>query len=178
MIDPDRLTASARRLQIVMTSGLVLLCVLAVALAVWLFAATADLGEGLARMSGGSPGPLAAWQIAVLAGLLAVHLAVWCVLLGMARAMFGHLAAGDPEAAARSARRLAASLWVMLGWGLVSQLIASPVATWGLGDGARSLSLSLGPLQLSLLLSALFAGFMARAFALGAELWRDHRAVV
>ena len=69
-------------------------------------------------------------------------------------------------------------LWGMLLWGIVSQGLASVVATWGYPEGERSLSIAFGTPQISIAFSALVASFMAHAFALGAELWRDHQEVI
>lgn len=178
MVDPNALTVPARRIQMVITCGVVLLVALTVALAFGAVTEPADTGESIARVSGLLTGPMQAWQNAVLLSIAALHLAIWIVLLATARRMFGHLAEGDPETAGHVARTLSRWLWALLALGLMSQMIVSFVATWGFPNGERSVSLGVGTPQISVALSALIAGFMARAFALGAELWRDHREVV
>lgn len=178
MIDPHSLTAPARRLQHVMSAGLAAILLVACALGLGLLVAPHRIGETLATMTGFESGPLAVWQHAALIAALCVHLAVWFALIGAARAVFRALADGRPEAAAEASRALACRLWLLLGWGLASQTIVSVVATWGYPVGQRVLQLSLGSPQVSLVLAALIASVMARSFALGAELWRDHQAMV
>ena len=178
VIDPNSVTRPARRIRTVMTCGLLLLSAVAAALAFGAVAMPASLGESLARVSGFPTGPLQAWQNGALLGIAAVHLTIWILLLGIARRLFGNLAEGEAETAGRTARTLSHWLWAMLAWGVIAQMLVSLVATWGLPEGERSVVLAVGTTQISLALSALIAGFMARAFALGAELWRDHREVV
>ena len=178
VVDPNILTVPARRIRTVMTCGVMLLLAIAATLAFGAVATPASVGESLARVSGFPTGPLQAWQNGALMGVAAIHLAIWIVLLGTARQVFGTLAEGEPETAGHAARTLSYWLWAMLVWGLIAQMLVSLVATWGLPEGERSLTLGVGTSQISLALSALIAGFMARAFALGAELWRDHREVV
>ncbi|MEM1432206.1 MAG: hypothetical protein AAGG09_22330 [Pseudomonadota bacterium] len=178
MVDPSSLTLPARRIQIVMTCSLVLLSASMAGLVVAAATMPVTVGETLARLGGFAAGPMAAWQSAALTGIAAMHLAVWIVLFGVARLVFAHMADGAPDLAARTARTLSHWLWAMLAWGVTSQMIVSVVATWGLGEGERALHLGIGTSELFVALSALIAGFMARAFALGAELWQDHREVV
>ncbi|XWN31484.1 MAG: hypothetical protein ROR55_29205 [Devosia sp.] len=178
MIDPNILTVPARRIQTVLTGGIVLLFAITVALAFGVVTRPESLGESLADMSGFSTGPMQAWQNSALAGVAAIHLAVWIMVLGTARRVFGALAKGEPETAGLAARTLSYWLWAMLAWGLVSQMLVAPIATWGFPEGEHIVGVGVGTSQISLALSALIAGFMARAFALGAQLWRDHQEVV
>lgn len=178
MVDPESVTLPAQRLQAVMTTGAALLMLVFCGLVVAAMMNSGGLGMTLADMAGFGSGPLKTWQNLGLTGVVAVHIGVWIVLFILAGRVFGHLAEGDADAAAGMARRLSYWLWGMLIWGIVSQMVVSVVATWGFGEGQRALSIGLGTAQISIALSALIAGFMARAFALGAELWRDHREVV
>ncbi|MEM7599732.1 MAG: hypothetical protein AAF382_18745 [Pseudomonadota bacterium] len=178
MIDPDSVTRPAQRLQAVMTTGAAVLILAMMGLAVAMMTNLGGLGMTLADMAGFGSGPLKTWQSLGLSAVVAAHIAVWIILFALVGRVFGHLADGDADAAAGQARRLSYWLWGMLMWGIVSQMIVSVVATWGFGDGQRELTIGLGTAQISIALSALIAGFMARAFALGAELWRDHREMV
>ena len=177
-VDPTILVGPARRIQTLMTSGLVLLLALTTALTLGAIAMPASLGETLAHLSGFPVGPLQTWQNGVLTGVAAIYLAIWIMLLGIARRVFGHLANGKPEAAARAAQVLSYWLWTLLAWGLISRTLVSLVVTWSFPEGERALVVAIGMTEASLAFSALIAGFMARAFALGAELWRDHQKVV
>ncbi|MEM8571312.1 MAG: hypothetical protein AAGG56_10420 [Pseudomonadota bacterium] len=178
MIDPKLLTVSARRNQLVMGIGVVLICGGGLAFSIGMLAMPQSMSETLARLIGVPGGPIETWQAAALAMIGAVHLSIWILVLSTAQRMFGHLSQGNPEMAARSARVLSNALWVMLAWGLISQALCSAVATWSLPAGERSISLAVGPLQVSLILSALIAGVLTRALALGAELWRDHKGII
>lgn len=178
MIDPNTVIVPARRIQTVTACGVVLLFAITVALAFGAVTMPASMGETLARLSGFSTGPMQAWQNSALLGVAAIHLVVWIALLGTLGRVFGYLADGKPETAGRAALTLSYLLWAMLAWGLISQMLVSTVATWGFPEGERAVHLGVGAQQISIALSALIAGFMARAFALGAELWRDHREVV
>lgn len=177
-IDPNTLTLPARRIQIVMTCGMALFLAITAGLAFATITKPSSVGPILADFGGFSTGPLMAWQTVALIGITAIHLTIWLLLLGTARHVFRHLADGEPEAASHAARNLANWLWAMLAWGLISQILVSLVATWGFPEGQRAISFGFGTPQVSIALSALIAGFMARAFALGAELWRDHSEVV
>ncbi|MEQ9258344.1 MAG: hypothetical protein RIG84_04530 [Roseovarius sp.] len=178
MIDPAKTLLAARRLELVMTVGLVLLSALALVGAGLSLTAPDRIGESLALQGGYGGAPLAPWQNWALIGVMAVHLALWVALFALARQLFGRLAQGLPAEAASSARHVAALLWVMLFWGIASQALASVAATWGYPEGERAVSIALGTPQVSVAFSALVASFMARAFALGADLWQDHQEVI
>ncbi|MEL7213497.1 MAG: hypothetical protein AAGK92_12600 [Pseudomonadota bacterium] len=178
MVDASNLTHSAQRMGRIMTGGVALLWGAALALAIGALVMPTDLGGILAAISGFQVDTFMAWQIAALVGIAATHLGVWIVLLMMARRMFENIANGAPDPAGRIALRLSYWLWAMLGWGLISQLLVSLVATWGFPEGERAISLGIGTSHLLMALAALLASFMARAFALGAELWRDTQEVI
>lgn len=178
MIDPSQTFAAARRLRRVMTATLLLTLGVAGAAAL---SGASDQGEIVRAVTGraGWEGPpLPEGQAAVLAGIGLVHLGLWIALLLVARAVFARFAEGDMTAAAARARVLARLLWALFAWGIVAGALASVALSWHFPPGQRELSVGLGSTQVSLALAALVAGFVARAFALGADLWQDHRAVI
>ncbi|MEM9763064.1 MAG: hypothetical protein AAF968_11210 [Pseudomonadota bacterium] len=178
MIDTLGLTLSARRIARVMSCGLVMLAALAAALALITLVKPGSIGQHLADLSGYPVGPIQAWQTAGLIGVVAIHLAVWITLFATGRRMFRHMADGAPDLAAADAQTLSRWLWAMLVWGIVSQMLVSVLVTFGLPAGQRALQIGIGTPEIFAALTALIAGFMARAFALGAELWRDHQEMV
>ncbi|SIS67196.1 hypothetical protein SAMN05421759_102238 [Roseivivax lentus] len=178
MIDARDTLSAARRLERVMLAATFLLVALALIGLAAGIANPLDMARGIAWQGGYDGVALTHGQAWLLIAHVAIHVGVWIALLIVARGLFGQLAAGNPAAAARSARRVARLLWAMLAWGLVSQPIASATATWGLPEGERTLSVAFGTPQISVAFAALMASFMAHAFALGAELWQDHREVI
>lgn len=178
MVDAERTLVAARRLETAMTGGVGLLAAFALlGIAVSVVAPIA-VAEGLVRQGGYGETTLSAWQAWALIGVVAIHVGLWIALLAVARGVFRQIGRGNPKTAARSARVLASLLWGMLAWGIVSQMIASVAATWGLPEGERTLSIAFGTPQISVAFAALIASFLAHAFALGAELWQDHREVI
>jgi len=99
-------------------------------------------------------------------------------VFALAARVFGKLADGDVDTAAQVAGVLALWFWAIFIWALAEPAVTSVVSTWHMPEGQRSLSIALNGQQVSLALSALIMGCMARALSLGAELWRDHREVV
>ena len=178
MIDTAKVTGAARRLKGLLTVGAILLVAMAAVGAVMTLRDPIGVGEALATIAGYDGVTIAPWQALALSALVAVHLGLWIVLLLVARKTFGQLVARMPALAATSARQAASLLWGMLLWGLVSQSLASVIATWGNPAGERALAIGFGTAQLSIAFSALIAGCMAHALALGAELWQDHQEVV
>lgn len=178
MIDPGKALGAARRVQILMTAGIALLAALAGLGIVVSAMNPLEIGDGLAKHAGFGAVALSSWQAWTLIAIVGVHLIFWIALLALARRLFKQLADGAPAEAAHGARVVAYLLWGMLLWGIVSQGLASVVATWGYPEGERSLSIAFGTPQISIAFSALVASFMAHAFALGAELWRDHQEVI
>ncbi|MEN0001338.1 MAG: hypothetical protein AAF940_10670 [Pseudomonadota bacterium] len=178
MIDTAKVTGAARRLKSLLTVGVGLLLALTAVGAVMMLMDPIGVGEELATIAGYDAVTIAPWQAWALSAIVAVHLVLWIVLLAVARSTFNQLADRMPAMAAKSARQAATLLWGMLVWGIVSQPIASAVATWGNPAGERALAIGFGTAQLSIAFSALIAGCMAHALALGAELWQDHQEVV
>ena len=161
-----------------MTGGILVLAAITLAFTGIGLTAPASLGQGLAQLGGFADASLRPWQNIALISIVTVHLILWISLLVTARRLFGLLAAGKPADAGDIATFLAKLLWGLLLWGLISQVLVSLIATWGFPQGERSVSIAFGTPQISVAFSALIASFMARAFALGAELWQDHREVI
>ncbi|MEM6481951.1 MAG: hypothetical protein AAF922_02805 [Pseudomonadota bacterium] len=178
MLDTKTFTASARRVQTVMTLCLALFATLFLALILGGLIKPHDVGALIAEFAGFEGENRARWQDAGLIAVVALNLAIWTVLVFYARQVFAHLATGVPDAAAYAARRLSYWIWIMLAWGLLSQALTSLLATWGYPEGQRAIAIGLGIPQISTVLAALVTGFMAQTFAFGAELWRDHQEVV
>ena len=178
MINPTGAITAASRLQTFMTGRLVLLLALAALGAVLAASDPLGAGEFLARQAGYGAAALAPWQAWSLIAIVSAHVALWIALLHFARRLFRHMADGVPASAAESARTLSYLLWGMLIWGICSHALVSVSATWGYPAGQRVLSVALGMPQITLFFSALMAGFMAHALALGAELWQDHQEVI
>lgn len=152
-----------------------------VALAFVLLAGLFDavgFGEKLARFGGYEGVTLVLWQGWALTAIVCVHLCLWMILFRTAGLVFRQIAQETPAFASQSARLMARLLWGLLIWGLVSQILASLAVTWHFPQGQRSIGIGFGTPQLTVVFAALMASFMARAFALGAELWQDHKEMV
>lgn len=178
MIDPEKALVAAGRLRTVTSAGLILLMVLACLGALRVAMSPLETGAFLASQAGFGQVALQSWQAWSLITIVAVHVALWIMLLGYARRLFSRMIDGQPAAAAECSRALSYILWGMLLWGIASQPLASIAATWGFPEGERVLSIGLGVPQITMFFAALLAGFMAHALALGAELWQDHREVI
>jgi hypothetical protein len=178
MVDPARTLVAARKLEVMMSVGIVVLIGLACAGLVGGFVSPLEMASAIAEHGGFNAATLTLWQSYAMIGILAAHLALWIALLWAARKLFGELRRGKPDAAAGHARAVVYLLWAMLLWGLVSQPVASVVGSWGYPEGTRILSISFGTPQISVAFAAMIASFMAQAFALGAELWQDHQEVI
>lgn len=137
-----------------------------------------SFGEQLAQLGGYGDASLRAWQGWAIIGILSGHFCLWIALFRSAGTLFRQIAQETPAFASRSARIIARLLWGLLIWGLLSQILASLVITWHFPPGQRSIGIGFGTPQLTVVFAALIAGFMARAFSLGAELWQDHKEVV
>lgn len=178
MVNPQNALKAARRLALIMTVGALLLTGLAALGLVYGVLNTVAAGDALAALGGYGAYGVSAAQAWILMGVVAVHVGVWIALLAVARRLFQELADARPARASRTARKAAMLLWAMLAWGIFSQAIFSVAATWGYPEGERALAIAFGTPQISIAFSALIASFLAHAFALGAELWQDHKAVV
>ncbi len=183
MIDFSSLGRQARRSEVLLVLlAVLLLAVMAVRLAIELIQPT-QAGDLL-----GHPAPAAgwrAWQAGILTALGMVQTALWLgAVVALARVFAGlRRALGTPQTAALapivvSARSTSRWLWGALVWSVLSQPLASLVATWTAPAGERTLSIAFGTTQLVTLLVVLLAGFMAQALRLLAELWQDHREIV
>lgn len=178
MIDTAELNASARRNELAMSTGLGLFALLLIGLLAFAVLDPETLVIWLVNVTGYAIGPIGTAQTVAVVVILAVHLLIWIRVFEIGRRVFQRIAAADPESAARYASRLASLIWIMLGWGIVSNMLLSVALSWGLPEGQRALQISIGTPEVFAVFAALIAGFMARAFALGAELWRDHREVI
>jgi len=178
MVDPERALKSAQNLAHVMTVGIILIGCGAAVLLVLALQDLNSAGEILAAQAGYGAYPVSAWQTFALMAVVTVHVLFWIVLFGVARRLFGQLASGSVASAAQTARRAATLLWIWLVWGIASQSISSVAASWSYPEGERALAIAFGSSQLSIVFAAMIASFLAHAFALGAELWQDHREVI
>ncbi|MEL7256060.1 MAG: hypothetical protein AAGL23_17950 [Pseudomonadota bacterium] len=142
------------------------------------FVDPAGLGDTLADWVGYEPATRALWQNVGLLAAACLGVVFWVVVFVLAARVFGQLAEGETDEAARHAGQLSTWFWAMLGWALISPMIISVVGTWHMPEGQRELSIALNSEQLTIALSALITACMARALTLGAELWRDHREMV
>ncbi|MEM7710706.1 MAG: hypothetical protein AAF264_08155 [Pseudomonadota bacterium] len=178
MIDPTPVRSSARSLALILL-GVQILMVGAGLLVAVLAANVPDALGGflLGALNHDAVVPRL-WQSLALAALILVQVALLYGLMGRMRAIFTALDGLDPDGAAGAARRTSWWLWGLLVWGVAARGAASVIATWHVPDGERALAIAFGTLVASTALAALLAAFMARALALGAELWRDHRAVI
>jgi hypothetical protein len=175
VIDTKSTVAAARNLQFVMFAfaGISLLA-LACVLLTGLFDAV-GFGEKLARFGGYEGVTLVLWQGWAVTATVCVHLCLWMILFRTAGMVFRQIAQEAPAFASQSARLMSRLLWGLLIWGLLSQILASLAVTWHFPEGQRSIGIGFGTPQLTVAFAALIASFMARGFALGVELWLDHK---
>lgn len=177
-VDPTMVMAAARRLTVVLSLALSLLFALASVFVAWLLIDAVSIGRVLADATGFPVAEPRIGQSAALCALVLVQLGILSGAAWAARAMFGALSRGEPVAAARDARSVAAWLWVLLIWGVAAGALGSLIATWYYPAGQHALAVQLGSAQATTIIAALMASFLARAFALGAELWQDHREII
>lgn len=149
-----------------------------VALIGWIVLEPQKFGDWVGQAAGYGVVILRPWQTITLGVIIVMPLVLWCRASWLARMIFNGLAQIDFEEAAKIARRLARCLWIIGGIGMIAHTLAVLVITWHFPEGERALSISLGTGQLSTLLAALFAGFLAQALSLGSALWRDHQEVI
>ncbi|MEE4298353.1 MAG: hypothetical protein V2J24_02830 [Pseudomonadales bacterium] len=123
---------------------------------------------------------MADWQARALDALLVVQLGAWTGALLALRGVFlgMHEAPPFPDAAVRSARN--AYRWILAGFliSLLTAPIGSVLGTWHMPPGERSLSIQFGTGHALTLVVLALTAIMSRAFALAAELWRDHQEIV
>ncbi|MEM8822144.1 MAG: hypothetical protein AAGF30_00900 [Pseudomonadota bacterium] len=178
MIDPKPVQASARTLSAVLLVLQSLLVAAGIAVAALTTLMPAAMGGFLLEALGHEAVAPRPWQSLALASLALAQVIFLYVLTGHMRAIFTALDGLDPDGAARAARRTSWWLWGLLVWGVAAPAVASVTATWHFPAGERALTIGFGSAELTTALAALLAAFMARALALGAELWRDHRVVI
>lgn len=177
-IEASSLLRSARLLSRVLQAVLGLAIATGVGLVAWLVASPEQVGRFLAESVGYADGPIVFWQSTALVLLVLVQLGIWAAVTWRGRQIFDALGLGKPSEAALAANRVARLLWVMLAWGVVAHTLGSVIASANYPPGERALAISLGSAQISTLIAALLATFMARAFVLGAALWQDHKEVI
>ncbi|MEL6647538.1 MAG: hypothetical protein AAFY35_09310 [Pseudomonadota bacterium] len=178
LINTQSVSDAAWRLRVILGTIAVVHVVFILGLIVAAFWNPAFVGDTLGAWAGYENGERMMWQNFALVAMACVGLFMWAMMLTLAARVFGQIADGEVDEAATIARRLTLWFWAMFVLALLSPMILSVISTWHMPEGQKELSLALNSGQLSLALSALITGCMARALALGAELWRDHREVV
>lgn len=178
MIEASAVMASAHNSARGLRAGGWLIGALSLGLLAWLAVDADHAGRVLAEVNGFAVAEPRLWQSLALGGLALVQLCLWSSVLVASRQMFVELAAGRPAEAATRARSVARWLWALLVWSLAVKALTSAIATWYYPDGEHLIAVQLGLAQLTTALAALMASFLARAFALGAELWQDHQEIV
>lgn len=178
MIDLSEAVAAAERLRIILTMILLLTLGLVIAAAVSGTTNHAEMVAAVTGRAGWTGPPLMPVQEVALAMIGFVHLGFWLALLLIARSVMGHFAKADLGRAALRGKTLAYVLWALFGWVIVAGALGSVALSWHLPVGERSLAIGIGSTQISLAIAALIAAFMARVFALCADLWQDHSEVI
>ncbi|MEM6466988.1 MAG: hypothetical protein AAF679_10855 [Pseudomonadota bacterium] len=178
VIETEHVSKAAWRLRVILAVVAVCHVIAVVALTILVLRDPETMGATLATWAGYSEAVRLSWQTFGLLGIACLTLLFWGVVFALAARVFGTLAQGDADTAAQQAGVLAMWFWAIFVWALAEPAATSVVSTWHMPEGQRSLSIALNGQQLSLALSALIMGCMARALSLGAELWRDHKAVV
>jgi hypothetical protein len=135
-------------------------------------------GQTLSGFVGYPNAAMSREQSFILSTLVLLQIGLWAGSFLAGRRLCWHLCAGSVREAGQASERLACSLWGLLLWSLAGQAAASAVATWHLAQGERTVAVAFDGEQVSMALAALMAVFLARAFSVGAELWRDHQAIV
>ena len=121
---------------------------------------------------------LRGWQLLALGGLAFVTYACWGAVFWLGRRVFKHLGAVEIMQSAAVAKRISWLLWGIVILSILGHTLGVLILTAHFPPGARALSISLEMGQLSTVLAALFASFIAQALVLGAELWQDHKEVI
>lgn len=152
------------------------------AAAVWVIAFLiidpAALGRSLSQATGFVEQGPRLWQSMGLAALSLMKIGLWLAAVFCGRQVFAALQNEDVDAAATAARRVARILWAVFFVCLLTPVIGTLIATSYYPVGERAFSISFGQSQITTALGAIFAALMAHALAFGAELWRDHNAVI
>ena len=178
LIKTEGVVNAAWRLKIVLAIVAVFHVITVLGLTALVLRDPETMGATLATWAGYPEAVRMLWQDVGLLGIACLTLLFWSVVFALAARVFGKLADGDVDTAAQVAGVLALWFWAIFIWALAEPAVTSVVSTWHMPEGQRSLSIALNGQQVSLALSALIMGCMARALSLGAELWRDHREVV
>lgn len=178
MVDPREAFAAARRLHMALTVILALTLVFVVAAAIVGASDEISILTAVTGLASWDGTPLGQGQERALAAIGLVHLGFWVALLLVARAFVGHFSEGNVARASERAKTLAYILWALFVWTIAAGALGSVAVTWHLPEGERALAIGVGTAQISLGVAALIAGFIARAFALYADLWQDHREVI
>jgi len=177
-IDTGAVVTAAQRFAFALTVALWALAALASALLVWLLADAGSAGRNLADAAGFSVEIPRLWQSLALGAVVLAQIGILAGVIRAARAMFKALSASQPASAAHNARIVAAWLWALFLWSVAAGALGSLISTWHYPAGERALAIQFGSAQITTIVAALMASFLARAFALGAELWQDHREII
>ena len=169
---------TARRFHLIFTIGLITVAVIAASLIAATLFAPAATGAALVGFAGIGSYSVTGLQAAVIVALMLVWAALWAAVFALGRELCANLSQSSIEEASKAAAHLSHVLLALLVWSIVGQAVTSAAITWHLGDGQRMVKIALGMPQISLALAALMGVFLARAFSVGAELWRDHTEIV
>ncbi len=177
-IDLASAARTARGFHRLFTIGLLLAGAIALSLVGFTLFAPEATGSALAGFAGIRSDGVTGGQAVIMVALTLVWVGLWAAVFMFGRALCSSLSQGSIEQAALAAMQLSHVLLALLVWSVLGQAAGSAATTWHLGDGQRMVSIALGMPQVSLALAALMAVFLARAFAVGVELWRDHTEIV
>lgn len=177
-VDPEPLRATARRHRAGFGGASALTAAVAVALALTGVIWPVETGAVLSELAGYPLDQPEGWQSLALVAIMLVSLGAYAAVFLAAARVSGWLLTGDAERAGATARTLSHWLWAMLIWSVASQTLATLVATAENAPGERVLSFTLNASQAPIAIAAVVAAFLARALALGAALWRDHREII
>ncbi|WMS45313.1 hypothetical protein RDV64_23550 (plasmid) [Acuticoccus sp. MNP-M23] len=178
MIDLKSAVRPAQLFHMFFTLGLVGVGTLATLAVVATMFAPHATGVALVRFANLPAEGVTGAQAAAMVALMLVSAALWAAMFGVGRRLCQSLSDGSVDDAADAATRLSHVLLALLVWSVIGQIAGSAAASWHLGDGQRIVAVSLGTPQISLALAAFMGVFLARAFTVGAQLWRDHTEIV
>ena len=177
-IDPAPLLASARRFHRGFQFAYLVSVTVAGAVLIGLLLAPVWTGATLSEAVGYPLPASRFWQSAALTLIVVGMLVTYALVFFSAATVCSALADGDVEHAALGARSLSNWLWTLLALSILANTAAILVATAHAEPGQRVLSITFGSEQITVAIAALIAAFLARAFVLGAALWRDHREII